>query len=283
MNAQKYIGDALVGFIPYVNSSFNPWQCEKLAILRQKLVARRKKRINEIGSENKENNARLNRSAGYTMQAAGTPPDSLQLRISRDAEPQVQLQQMSLEDDATAASPFDSIDQSQASGLFVIKDSSNNLEDEESVVEIELIKCECCKRSFAPKVYEKHVDDDGQPKCLTQMSKKRAVFNSAKVRYNTDVMSHINIQWYLTRSIHHFKARIANNDNLNRDEQMQIIQSQKKVAKELAKKKTNGGVSKKSKRSSKWKEESNALREAMKANRLIAKAEREGKPAHYYL
>ena len=96
-------------------------------------------------------------------------------------------------------------------------------------------------------------------------------------------MSHISIKWYLTHFTHHFKARIANNDNLNRDEQMQIIQSQKKVAKELAKKKKNGGVSKKSKRSNKWKEESNALREAMKANRLIAKAEREGKPAHYYL
>ena len=159
-----------VGFIPHVNSSFNHRQCEKLAILRQKLVARRKKRNNEMSSTNKENNARLDRSAEYTKQGAGTPPDSLQLKTSRDAEPQVQLQQMSLEDDATAASPSDSIG------------SSNKLDDEESVVEIELIKCEYCKRSFAPKVYEKHVDDDGQPKCLTQMSKKRAVFNSAKVR-----------------------------------------------------------------------------------------------------
>ena len=132
-------------------------------------------RSNEImDSENKENNARLGRSAGYTMQAAGTPFDSLQLKISRDAEPQVQLQQMSLEDDATAASHSDN-------GSCVIKDSSNKLDDDE-FVEIELIKCECCKRSFAPKVYEKHVDDDGQPKCFTQISKKRAVFNSAKVR-----------------------------------------------------------------------------------------------------
>jgi conjugal transfer/entry exclusion protein len=64
---------------------------------------------------------------------------------------------------------------------------------------------------------------------------------------------------------------------------MQVLQIQKNVAKELAKKKKSGGVSKKLKKRSKWQQESNALREAMKANRLIAKAEREGKPAHYYL
>jgi conjugal transfer/entry exclusion protein len=64
---------------------------------------------------------------------------------------------------------------------------------------------------------------------------------------------------------------------------MQVLQIQKNVAKELTKKKKSGGVSKKLKKRSKWQQESNALREAMKANRLIAKAEREGKPAHYYL
>jgi conjugal transfer/entry exclusion protein len=63
---------------------------------------------------------------------------------------------------------------------------------------------------------------------------------------------------------------------------MQVIQTQKKVAKELAKKKKSAMASRK-KKSTKWQEESNALREAMKANRLIAKAEREGKPAHFYL
>lgn len=63
---------------------------------------------------------------------------------------------------------------------------------------------------------------------------------------------------------------------------MQVIQTQKKVAKELAKKKL-GSKFKKGKKISKWQHESNALRDAMKANRLIAKAEREGKPAHYYL
>jgi hypothetical protein len=64
---------------------------------------------------------------------------------------------------------------------------------------------------------------------------------------------------------------------------MQIIQTQKQVAKELAKKKKSGKSSRKSKKGSKWREESNSFREAMKVNRLISKAESEGKPAHYYL
>jgi len=129
--------------------------------------------------------------------------------------------------------------------------------DEASVVEIKLIECDYCKRSFAPKVYEKHFDSDGQPKCVSNMDKKRAVFNSAK-------------------------ARIANNSNLNKDEQMQVLQENKKVLKELARKRK--GKSKKSKKSNdKWRQESNDFREAMRTNRLISKAEREGKPAHYYL
>ena len=63
---------------------------------------------------------------------------------------------------------------------------------------------------------------------------------------------------------------------------MQVLQVNKKVSKELSKKK-NGKWKKKSKKSDKWRQESNNFREAMKTNRLISKAEREGKPAHYYL
>jgi hypothetical protein len=66
-----------------------------------------------------------------------------------------------------------STDQSQIS--FV--QSVNGLDEE--VVQIELIQCDCCKRSFAPKIYEKHFNSDGQPKCA--MDKKRPVFNAAKV------------------------------------------------------------------------------------------------------
>ena len=158
-----------------------PRQCEKMAILRQNLVARRKKRSHEVNSENKENSGRLNITE-YSKERIDMPPRSMQLKSRRDITPTLQLQQMSLEEDATTSSSG-SVNQSQASDSSDIEQRSNNkLEDEESVVEIELIKCECCKRSFAPKVYEKHFDGDGQPKCLSQMSKKRAVFNSAKVR-----------------------------------------------------------------------------------------------------
>lgn len=131
-------------------------------------------------------------------------------------------------------------------------------DDEASVVQIQLMKCEHCKRSFAPKVYAKHFDSNGQPKCAGVTDKKRGVFNSAK-------------------------ARIANNSNLNSDEQRAVLQAQKKATKELSKKLSGKSLRKRNKKGSKWKEESATFREAMKANRLISKAEKEGKPAHYYL
>jgi hypothetical protein len=87
---------------------------------------------------------------------------------------------------------------------------------EKSVVNIELIKCDCCGHSFAPNVYEKHFDSNGQPKCAND--KKRPVFNSAK-------------------------ARIANSSNLNQDEQMQVLRANKRVTKDLAKKKNGKGRS----------------------------------------
>ena len=110
------------------------------------------------------------------------------------------------------------------------------------MVDIELIKCDSCGRSFAPKVYEKHFDSSGQPKCA--YDKKRAVYNSAK-------------------------ARIANNSNFNQDEQRQVLQMNKKVAKEMAKKKNGKGrTMEKIRRSSKWRQDSQNFREAMKACRL---------------
>ena len=54
-------------------------------------------------------------------------------------------------------------------------------DDEASIVNITLITCDCCKRSFAPKIYEKHFDSDGTPKCAMASDKKRAVYDSAKV------------------------------------------------------------------------------------------------------
>ena len=92
------------------------------------------------------------------------------------------LQNLSLDDNESMSPSSTSMTQSQTSRTSVIKKGHLDIDDEESVVEIELIQCTHCQRSFAPKVYEKHFGTDGQPKCLNQMSKKRAVFNSAKVR-----------------------------------------------------------------------------------------------------
>ena len=43
------------------------------------------------------------------------------------------------------------------------------------------IPCKDCNRSFIPKTYVKHFDKDEQPKCKIVFNKKRPVFNSAKV------------------------------------------------------------------------------------------------------
>ncbi len=72
-------------------------------------------------------------------------------------------------------------------------------DDEASAVNIELMQCDCCKRKFAPKIYEKHSDRDGQAKSAKVADKKRPVYNGAMVR-------------------------IANNDNANKEEQMLTLQ-----------------------------------------------------------
>jgi hypothetical protein len=131
-----------------------------------------------------------------------------------------------------------SMDKSQTSD--VQNDKVNGGDDDEvSVVNIELIQCDCCKRKFAPKIYEKHFESDGQPKCAKIAEKKRPVYNGAMVR-------------------------IANNDNLNKEEQMLALQVSQNTK----------APKKKIKKSSKWREESGAFREAMKANRLVSQAEK---------
>ena len=96
--------------------------------------------------------------------------------------------------------------------------------------------------------YEKHFDSDGQPKCAKVADKKRPVYNGAMVR-------------------------IVNNDNLNKEEQtlaLRVSMSQNTKA-----------PKKKGKKGSKWREESVAFREAMKANRLLSQAEKkEEAPRH---
>lgn len=56
--------------------------------------------------------------------------------------------------------------------------------DDQSVVDIDLIYCHHCERSYAPETYKKFcqkVDENGVPKCLSMGKKKRKVYNSAKV------------------------------------------------------------------------------------------------------
>lgn len=74
--------------------------------------------------------------------------------------------------------------------------------------------------------------------------------------------------------------RIVNNTHLQPEEQRVVISGRKRVVAEL-RKKAKGIRS--AKRSENWRKQSDDLREAMKCNRLIAKAKREGKPSHYYL
>ncbi len=75
--------------------------------------------------------------------------------------------------------------------------------------------------------------------------------------------------------------RIVNNYHLQPEEQRMVISGRKKVVSEL-RQKAKGFRSAK-KESSKWRQQSEEFRDAMKVNRLVEKAQREGKPAHFYL
>ena len=91
-----------------------------------------------------------------------------------------------------------SMDKSQTSDVEnEIVDGGDD--DKASAVNIELMQCDCCKRKFAPKMYEKHSDRAGQAKCAKVADKKMPVYNGAMVR-------------------------IANNDNVNKEEQMLTLQ-----------------------------------------------------------
>lgn len=74
--------------------------------------------------------------------------------------------------------------------------------------------------------------------------------------------------------------RIKNNSQLSSEEQQTAITGRKKAVTDL-RQKLKGTSS--SRRRNKWREESESFRQAMETNRLIAKAEKEGKPSHFYL
>jgi len=71
--------------------------------------------------------------------------------------------------------------------------SNDGSDDDNSVVEIELIYCQHCEKSYAPATYKKFcqtLDENGVPKCVAMRNKKkRKVYNSAKVRMSIYVIT----------------------------------------------------------------------------------------------
>lgn len=74
--------------------------------------------------------------------------------------------------------------------------------DDEAIVDIELIFCHHCQKSYAPATYKKFcqtLDENGVPKCVSMRNKKRKIYNSAKVRIifesptNTCCVSSVNL------------------------------------------------------------------------------------------
>ena len=187
-----------------------PSQCPKLAILRANLVERRQKRQNGLigGKENNavspsrrvlkgsqpqyDNNAtkNTNAEAGSKDMNMSNSLEGLDPNDFTASDFQSKPERHNNKKDSMASPPRtkalepddrhfnSSMDRSHTSRTqrYAMEDSDG----EASVVDIKLIKCDNCNRSFAPKVYEKHFDSDGQPKCASATD-KRPVFNSAKV------------------------------------------------------------------------------------------------------
>eukprot|EP00986_Skeletonema_menzelii_P003483 scaffold1057_cov194-Skeletonema_menzelii.AAC.2 len=213
-------------------------ECDKLVVLRQRLAARRRRRELALEGKTKENDEPSSLLSMEKPRSHHVDNEAVPHQLSS----RQQMNQFSHKDVDDSNRSYRSSRNNNANQLNESTGSGGSIVSEKSVVDIELIQCDCCGRSFAPKVYEKHFDSSGQPKCAND--KKRPVFNSAK-------------------------ARIANNSNLNQDEQRQVLQMNKRVTKDLAKKKNGKGRTiEKIRRSSKWRDESRAFRDAMKACRL---------------
>lgn len=199
-------------------------ECEKLAILRQRLVARRQKRQHGLQNRKEKtmpeqtrrktssNESRHGNGLGTKVKTKSSSKEmshslEQEMRLERldpndytakdfQTKPQrrakngncaamasparMQTHDPDDPDDRHAHNRESSMDKSQISSDQ--SDRGNDGADDEFLA-IELIKCDCCKRSFAPKVYAKHFDSDGQPKCASILDKKRPVFNAAKVPY----------------------------------------------------------------------------------------------------
>lgn len=220
-------------------------ECDKLVVLRQRLAARRRVRERELDGVGRDEQQPIT-SIELPMQGLGI---STQHRVKENGivshddhhhEKDYSVGMFEHKDDESSRS-YRSNNPTRQMNVSNTESSSDSIVSEKSVVDIELIQCDTCGRSFAPKIYEKHFDTDGQPKCSKQ-ARRRPKFDSAK-------------------------NRIANNSNLNSDEQMQALKMNKKVVKQMKKKKSGSGKGTAIRRSSKWREESRAFREAMKASR----------------
>jgi len=263
--------------------AYKEGECEKLVTLRQRLLSRRQIRLGKENastehalargvrkSDKSQYDKRIDAGKGNTSEGISCSLEQLDRNdcsaisvqrkpnkinnVAINSSSRLPIHQL---EDGHSNYQDASIDKMPFS-YSQTKRGEEDIDDQASVVDIKLLKCDYCKRSFAPKVYEKHFDCDGQPKCVGILDKKRQMFDSAK-------------------------ARITNNSNLKSGEQDQVLQASKNATKELSKNLRRKSSRKTSKRGSKWKQESENFREAMKSNRLISKAEREGKPSHYYL
>ena len=192
-------------------------ECEKLAILRQRLVARRQKRqnalqldggngdkgtqpasssvqkpVNSKSLKEKDNSNSLERldPNDFTAKDFQTSSSKSSKRAISSSPPRVQMQHDVRDDGIHHEPTTPSMDRSHMSSSTRRSKMHADIDDDDeaSVVDIQLVQCDCCKRSFAPKIYEKHFDSDGQPKCASVMDKKRPVFNSAKVRIFVHMM-----------------------------------------------------------------------------------------------
>ena len=265
---------------------FKEGDCTKLTNLRQRLVARRRKREmlsntlggaapigrviqssqsqRSVGSSTREgatersshtNPSRFGGNSRATNQdlrsldnqAGLNPNDYTAKDFQQSRETNTRYQES---DAMVTSSPPVSTPESNDDGSTDEKSNddrsavvANNDDEDASVVDIELIQCDNCKRKFAPEIYDKHYNN-GQPRCIQMAATRRPVYNAKAVR-------------------------IGNNDTLDQKDQMLANHAPygDDAAKSSSKKK--GG----NKKNSKWREESEAFREALRANRLVSQEE----------
>lgn len=255
---------------------FKEGDCTKLMNLRQRLVARRRKREmsntvggaplerviqssqsqRSVGSSTKERaterssshtnpsrfggNSRVNQDlCSLDNQAGLNPNDYTAKDFQQLRETNSRIQESDIMVTSPPVSTLESSDDGTVEKSNDDSDAVANDDEEASVVDIELIQCDNCKRKFAPKIYDKHYNN-GQPKCIQMAVTKRPVYNAKAVR-------------------------IGNNDTLDQKDQMLANHAPYGDSAKSSSKKKGG-----SKKNSKWREESEAFREALRANRLVS-------------